>query len=206
MMKSGIFLAFDTKAVETWVNTNEYAKQRNEELHQGYLTWLDIRGLPRESSKYPGLAYIMLHTLSHLLLTEISLDCDYSASAIKERVYAIKTTQKKTRNKELRNEDKLKNKELAGKRIFVEHIIRLLKIFRVAQERFRLSSGKYDQIVMTICGLVICSSKDNLGFRPPPCLTFLTFSNSANACFLLCSSIAFCNNCSSCSYLKPGRW
>jgi hypothetical protein len=85
----GIFLAFDTQAVETWVNNNEYAKQRNEELHQGYLTWLKTRGLPRESSKYPGLAYIMLHTLSHLLLTEISLDCGYSASAIKERVYAI---------------------------------------------------------------------------------------------------------------------
>jgi len=67
---------------------------------------------------------------------------------------SIITPQKKPRNKELSNEDKLKNKELAGKRIFVEHIIRLLKIFRIAQERFRLSSGKYDQIVMTICGLV----------------------------------------------------
>jgi len=67
---------------------------------------------------------------------------------------SIITPQKKPMNKELSNEDKLKNKELAGKRIFVEHIIRLLKIFRIAQERFRLSSGKYDQIVMTICGLV----------------------------------------------------
>ncbi len=71
-----------------------------------------------------------------------------------QRGKSIKTLQKKSRNKELSNEDKLKNKELAGKRIFVEHIIRLLKIFRVAQERFRLSSGKYDQIVMMICGLV----------------------------------------------------
>ncbi|APB34157.1 Transposase ISL2 family protein [Gloeomargarita lithophora Alchichica-D10] len=48
----------------------------------------------------------------------------------------------------------MKNKELGCQRIFVEHLIRLLKIFRVAQERFRLSSDKYDQIIMTICGLV----------------------------------------------------
>ncbi|MGD1702588.1 hypothetical protein [Dapis sp. BLCC M229] len=35
--------------------------------------------------------------------------------------------------------------------MFVEHIIRLLQIFRVAQERFRLNSEKYTQIIMTIC-------------------------------------------------------
>nr|WP_256386663.1 transposase family protein [Hydrocoleum sp. CS-953] len=35
-----------------------------------------------------------------------------------------------------------------------EHIIRLLKIFRVVQERFRLNPEKYAQIIKTICGLV----------------------------------------------------
>ena len=85
----GIFLAFDTKAVETWVNKPE-AKARHEELYQGYKNWLDSRGIPRDKDRYPGLAYILLHTLSHLLITEIALDCGYSASAIKERIYAIK--------------------------------------------------------------------------------------------------------------------
>lgn len=33
--------------------------------------------------------YIMLHSLAHLLITTISLECGYSASAIKERIYAI---------------------------------------------------------------------------------------------------------------------
>ncbi|MEB3215620.1 MAG: hypothetical protein VKN72_05070 [Nostocales cyanobacterium 94392] len=32
--------------------------------------------------------------------------------------------------------------------------MRLVKIFRIAQERFRLNSSKYEQIIMTICGLV----------------------------------------------------
>ncbi|MDB9369371.1 transposase family protein, partial [Nodularia spumigena CS-586/05] len=56
--------------------------------------------------------------------------------------------------KELSSEQKIQNKELASERIFVEHLIRLVKIFRVAQERFRLNSSKYEQIIMTICGLV----------------------------------------------------
>ena len=66
----------------------------------------------------------------------------------------IKTPKKKTKKQELTSEQKEKNKELASERVFVEHLIRLIKIFRVAKERFRLNSSKYEQIIMTICGLV----------------------------------------------------
>jgi len=85
----GIFLAFDTKAIEDWVNSPN-AMKRNEELQQGSQKWLKSRGIDQSKSRYPGLAYILLHTLSHLLITEIALDCGYSASAIKERIYAIR--------------------------------------------------------------------------------------------------------------------
>ena len=66
----------------------------------------------------------------------------------------IKTPHKKSKKQELTPEQKERNKELASERIFVEHLIRLVKIFRVAQERFRLKSNKYERIIMTICGLV----------------------------------------------------
>jgi len=46
------------------------------------------------------------------------------------------------------------NLEMAAGRIFVEHLIRVVKIFRIASERFRLNSWKYEQIIMTICGIV----------------------------------------------------
>ncbi|MGJ5673548.1 MAG: hypothetical protein ACR9NN_08065 [Nostochopsis sp.] len=36
----------------------------------------------------------------------------------------------------------------------IEHIIRLLKIFRIASERFRLHSQVYERIILTVCGLV----------------------------------------------------
>ena len=67
---------------------------------------------------------------------------------------AIKTPKKKPKNQELTSQEKSQNKDLAAERIFVEHIIRLLKIFRVIQERFRLNPEKYVQIIKTICGLV----------------------------------------------------
>jgi hypothetical protein len=37
---------------------------------------------------------------------------------------------------------------------FVEHLIRLIKLFRVAKERFRLDALKYKLVILTICGLV----------------------------------------------------
>ena len=45
---------------------------------------------------------------------------------------AIKTPKKKPHIQELTSKEKSQNKELASERILVEHIIRLLKIFRVA--------------------------------------------------------------------------
>lgn len=66
----------------------------------------------------------------------------------------IRTPHKKPRKQELTNEEKQENKELSSPRIFVEHLIRLVKIFRVAQERFRLHLSKYKSVILTICGLV----------------------------------------------------
>ena len=67
---------------------------------------------------------------------------------------AIKTPKKKLKNQELTSQEKSQNKYLAAERIFVEHIIRLVKICASAQERFRLNPEKYTRIIMTICGLV----------------------------------------------------
>jgi len=66
----------------------------------------------------------------------------------------ITTPVKKPRNRELTTEQKEQNKAFSAKRIFVEHRIRSLKIFRVVQERFRLNPQKYEQVVLTICGIV----------------------------------------------------
>ncbi|MEG4574061.1 transposase family protein [Microcoleus sp. N3A4] len=61
---------------------------------------------------------------------------------------------KRPRNRELTKEQKQENKKFSSQRILVEYRIRLLKIFRVFQERFRLIPKKYERVIMTICGLV----------------------------------------------------
>src|SRR5262249_2729835 len=39
-------------------------------------------------AKFAGLPYILLHSLAHLLITAVSLECGYAASSIRERIYA----------------------------------------------------------------------------------------------------------------------
>ena len=47
------------------------------------------------------------------------------------------TPQKKSKHHPLTIEQKVANRELARQRIFVEHVIRKVKIFRVLSERYR---------------------------------------------------------------------
>ena len=66
----------------------------------------------------------------------------------------IRTPKKKPKKGELTSEEKEKNKEISSERICIEHLIRIIKIFRVMAERFRLNKDKYESIFLTVCGLV----------------------------------------------------
>ncbi len=81
----GIFLQFSPEQVDLWL-ANPKVRARDSLLQRGFGFWLS----EHEGSNrvYPGLPYYMLHTLSHLLLTAISLECGYPASSLRERVYA----------------------------------------------------------------------------------------------------------------------
>lgn len=86
----GVFIAFGKSKIETWVQQEAVVK-RAKNLEQGFWKWCDSRGIPRDQAHFPGLPYIMLHSLSHLLITAVSLECGYAASAIRERIYANET-------------------------------------------------------------------------------------------------------------------
>jgi hypothetical protein len=66
----------------------------------------------------------------------------------------IITPVKKPKNEELTSKHKEENKVLSSERVFVEHLIRVVKIFKVIQERFRLQKHRYNSVILTVCGLV----------------------------------------------------
>jgi len=81
----GIYIGFKKSAIKTWLAKNSIRK-RGESLTAGFENWkFEHQGTKRE---FPGLPYMMLHSLSHLLITAVALECGYPASSIRERVYA----------------------------------------------------------------------------------------------------------------------
>jgi hypothetical protein len=84
----GIFVHFDEAAIARWLDGE--AKSRQERLVDGYLNW--IKRFPGKPPAYPGTAYVLLHSLSHVLMEQIALDCGYPASSLKERIYSLSST------------------------------------------------------------------------------------------------------------------
>lgn len=66
----------------------------------------------------------------------------------------IATPHKKPKKQKLTPKEKEENTAFAQKRVYVEHVIRGIKIFRIAQQRFRLRANKYPLVMQVICGLV----------------------------------------------------
>jgi hypothetical protein len=65
----------------------------------------------------------------------------------------ILTPKKKPKGGQLTSEEKENNHLLSQRRIYVEHLIRRVKIFRVLQDKFRLRSSVYERVMLTVCGL-----------------------------------------------------
>ena len=82
----GIFIQFDEAALQVW-EALVGVQRVDGMLRAGHGGWRNSRHLdPNEG--YPGIRYAMLHTLSHLLIRELALECGYNAASIRERIYA----------------------------------------------------------------------------------------------------------------------
>lgn len=80
----GLFVQLRAEAVKSW-RTRLAVKQRLDYLATGHQRWMKDRKTQRP---FPGGPYVLLHTLSHLLIQSLSMRCGYPASSIRERVYA----------------------------------------------------------------------------------------------------------------------
>ena len=74
----GVFVELSEEELSAW-EKRDAVRQRAEQLLRAFGG--DGKG------EFPGVRFFLLHSLSHLLLTAVSLECGYAASAIRERIY-----------------------------------------------------------------------------------------------------------------------
>ena len=85
MRGEGIFLRFSEERLAAW-EQQAGVRARGHVLEAAHAKWRADRRLAPFG--WPGVRYVLLHTLAHVLIRELALECGYSASGIAERVYA----------------------------------------------------------------------------------------------------------------------
>lgn len=81
----GIFIELNEKAVSDWEKRPE-VDARTQVMAQKFQQWEIDRGVA--PTPFPGARYVLLHSLAHILIRQLALDCGYSASSVRERIYS----------------------------------------------------------------------------------------------------------------------
>lgn len=83
ILGEGIFVQLDEERVREWENRVAVIDRMRELAASFDKAFEDVENPP----KFPGARFFLLHSLSHLLITALSLECGYAATAIRERIY-----------------------------------------------------------------------------------------------------------------------
>ena len=79
----GIFIEFDNSTINKWRTENTDLVERIEILNENYKKSFIGQNHPREITS----KFLLLHTISHLLIKQLSFECGYSIASLKERIY-----------------------------------------------------------------------------------------------------------------------
>jgi hypothetical protein len=79
----GVLLRFREEVVQAW-EERPAVRERARALLAGYQREY---GKDADTAAFPGARYFFLHSLAHLLMNALSLDCGYAAASLSERIY-----------------------------------------------------------------------------------------------------------------------
>ena len=80
----GLFLRLAEQRLANWLLQNEALEAQ---FLQSHRRWRSQRGV-EPSLGFPGLRYVLLHSLAHVLIRQFSVECGYAAASLKERIYS----------------------------------------------------------------------------------------------------------------------
>ena len=79
----GIFFEFDSDAINKWMMANSQVRLRAENINYTYSQTYRAETTPRTVSP----KFLLLHTLAHLLIKQLSFECGYTIASLRERIY-----------------------------------------------------------------------------------------------------------------------
>lgn len=76
----GVFISFDEDSIQAWESRSDVRNRL-----------IKLAERSRENASYlpePTPRFVLLHTLSHILIRQLSFECGYSISSLRERIYS----------------------------------------------------------------------------------------------------------------------
>jgi hypothetical protein len=80
----GLFLRISEHRISAWLET---VRPLEAQFFAAHRRWRAQRGL-EPAAGFPGLRYVLLHSLSHALIRQFSIECGYAAASLRERIYS----------------------------------------------------------------------------------------------------------------------
>lgn len=84
VLGEGIFVEFSKPALQAWLKTNQVEITAFTEQQ---LRAAERAGLPMRMGFEANPVFVMVHTFAHLLVNQLSFDCGYSSTSLRERIY-----------------------------------------------------------------------------------------------------------------------
>ena len=87
----GIFIEFAENAIFEWQKNNPEIQHRVDVLNENYRKSFIGQSKPRKITA----KFLLLHTISHALIKQLSFECGYSIASLKERLYCSEISEGK---------------------------------------------------------------------------------------------------------------
>ena len=81
----GIFLEVDSSVINRWFHDQPEIAMRIAPLVRHYNAVRAVRGQPQRNITAK---FLLLHTLAHVLINQLSFDCGYGSASLRERLYS----------------------------------------------------------------------------------------------------------------------
>lgn len=82
-----IFLRLKESIVQEW-ESRPATRNLARDFYEAHKAWRKLRRINPPEGGFPGMRYILLHSLSHAVMRQIALECGYTAASLRERLYA----------------------------------------------------------------------------------------------------------------------
>ncbi|WP_172200056.1 DUF1998 domain-containing protein [Saccharibacillus qingshengii] len=79
----GIFIEFKEDSIYSWIAKNPQVTNRIKLLNKSYSASYQGQANPKEITA----KFVLLHTIAHMLIRQLSFDCGYTSASLRERIY-----------------------------------------------------------------------------------------------------------------------